>query len=78
MSARSVTKVAKRAAKKTESARASGAARHAGARLKHAKAAVKHAPSRAKRILNSTPVRVLVGASALAFALAKLKQRLVG
>jgi hypothetical protein len=54
ISARSVKKVAKRAAKKTESA-----------------------PGRAKRFLNSTPVRVLLGASAMAVVLAKLKQHFV-
>ncbi len=77
MSAGSVKKAAKTAAKKTESARASVAGRlHAGARRKHARAAVKKAPSRAKRILNSTPVRVVLGASALALVLAKVKQHL--
>lgn len=35
----------------------------------------KTAPSRAKRLLTSTPVRVIVGASAAAFVLAKLRQR---
>ena len=78
MSTRAVTKVAKRAAKKTESALASAAGRHhAGARLKHAKTAVKRAPGRARRLLTSTPVQVALGVSALALVLAKLKQHLL-
>jgi len=39
------------------------------------RANVKRAPSRAKRFVESTPARILIGASAIAFAfvLAKLK-----
>jgi hypothetical protein len=74
VAARSMKKTAKRTAKKTEAARASHTdRRHAGARVKHARAAVKQSGGRAKRILNSTPVRVLLGASAVALVLAKLK-----
>ena len=77
VSTRSVTKAAKRTAKKAESTLASTAdRRRATARLKHAKAAVKQVPGRAKRFLNSTPVRVALGVSAMALVLAKLKQHL--
>lgn len=57
MSTRSVKKVAK----------------SVGARPKHARASLKQAPGRVKRFLKSTPVRVVLGASALALVVAKLK-----
>jgi len=71
-------KTAKTAARKTEAkaevARASRARRpHAAARVKHVRAAAKASPGFAKRIWNSTPVRVLLGASAMALVVAKLK-----
>jgi len=71
-------KTAKSAARKTEAkaegARASRARRpHAGAGVKHVRAAAKRSPGFAKRILNSTPVRVVLGASAMALVVAKLK-----
>jgi ElaB/YqjD/DUF883 family membrane-anchored ribosome-binding protein len=75
----SVKKVAKRvvkkAAKKTESALAVVSDRlPAGPRVvKHARATVKSLPSRTKRFVKSNPVRVLLGASAIGFVLAKLK-----
>jgi len=59
---------------KTEVARASRARRpHAVARVKHVRAAAKAAPGLARRFVESTAVRVLVGASAMAFVVAKLK-----
>jgi hypothetical protein len=45
-----------------------------GDSTKAIKRVARSAPSRAKRIFKSTPVWVIVGASAAAFVLAKLKQ----
>jgi hypothetical protein len=73
-SAKKVAKVAKSAAKQTESAVASEAGRrHPGARRKHTRATLQRSPGRARRFLDSTPVRVLLGVSAMALVLAKLK-----
>jgi ElaB/YqjD/DUF883 family membrane-anchored ribosome-binding protein len=79
MSAGSVKKVARRvvkkAAKRTESALAVVADRlPSGSRVvKRASATLKTVPSRAKRFIKSNPVRVILGASAIGFVLAKLK-----
>jgi hypothetical protein len=80
LSARSVTKVVKKAAKRA--GKTTGAALAVvGDRLtagpgvmKHAGATLKRLPSRTKRFVKSNPVRVLLGASAIGFVLAKLKQ----
>jgi hypothetical protein len=79
ISAGSVKKVARRvvkkAARKTETALALVADRlPSGTRVvKRATAIGKSAPSRAKRFIKSNPVRVILGASAIGFVLAKLK-----
>jgi hypothetical protein len=41
----------------------------------HARAIVKAVPSRAKRLMRSNPLRVLLGAAAAALVAVKLKQR---
>ncbi len=41
--------------------------------VKHANAIVKSFPGRTKRFLKSNPVRILLGASLVGFAIAKLK-----
>ena len=41
----------------------------------HARATAKGLPSRAKRLMRSNPLRVLLGAAATALVVAKLKQR---
>lgn len=68
-------RVVKKAAKSTGSALAVVAHRiPSGARVvKHASATLKTVPSRAKRFIKSNPVRVILGASAIGFVLAKLK-----
>ncbi len=73
ISATSVKKGAKRAVRKTESALVSVADRIPAGRRKQARKSSKRPQSRTERFLKSTPVRVLVGASAMAFVVAKLK-----
>jgi ElaB/YqjD/DUF883 family membrane-anchored ribosome-binding protein len=75
ISARSVKKVAKKAIRKTESALAlvTDRARDGARVAKHARASLKGLSSRTKRFVKSNPVRVLLGASAIGFVLAKLK-----
>jgi hypothetical protein len=72
---KSVGKVAAKATKKTGTALAVVAKRlPADPRVvKHARATLKGLPSRAKKFVKSNPVRVLLGASAIGFVLAKLK-----
>ena len=41
----------------------------------HARATLKGIPGRAKRLMGSNPVRMLLGAAATALVVAKLKQR---
>ncbi|HVV49992.1 MAG TPA: hypothetical protein VHO06_10060 [Polyangia bacterium] len=73
--AKSATKVVKNGAKKADSALALVANRlHAGRRaVKHAGATVSGLSRRAKRVVKSHPLRVLLCASAAGFVLAKLK-----
>jgi ElaB/YqjD/DUF883 family membrane-anchored ribosome-binding protein len=75
ISAKSVRKVAANATKKTGTALAVVAKRlHANPRVvKHARATLKGLPGRTKKFVKSNPVRVLLGASAIGFVLAKLK-----
>jgi ElaB/YqjD/DUF883 family membrane-anchored ribosome-binding protein len=75
ISAKSVRKVAANASKKTGSALSVVAKRlHADPGVvKHARATLKGLPSRTKKFVKSNPVRVLLGASAIGFVLAKLK-----
>lgn len=79
VSVKSVRKVvastAKNAAKKTGSALAVVANRLPdGPRMvKHARASLKGLPSRTRKFVKSNPIRVLLGASAIGFVLAKLK-----
>lgn len=75
ISARSLKKVAAKASKKTGSALTVAATRlHVSPRVvKHARTTLKGLPRRAARLVKSNPVRVLLGASALGFVLAKLR-----
>ncbi len=72
---KSLKKVAKNGVKKTESALALIADRlHDGRRaVKHARATATKLSGRAQRLVKSHPVRVLLGAAAAGFILAKLK-----
>jgi len=72
---KSVKKVATNATKQAGSALAVVANRlHPSPRVvKHARATLKGLPGRTKRFVKSNPVRVLLGASAIGFVLAKLK-----
>jgi hypothetical protein len=72
---KSVGKLAANASKKTGSALAIVAKRaHVSPRVvKHATATLKGLPSRTTKFVKSHPVRVLVGAAAAGFVLAKLK-----
>jgi ElaB/YqjD/DUF883 family membrane-anchored ribosome-binding protein len=74
-SAKSVGKLAANASKKTGSALAVVAKRvHVSPRVvKHARATLKGLPGRTTKFVKSHPVRVLVGAAAAGFVLAKLK-----
>ena len=76
ISAKSVKKVAKTAAKGTGSALAVVASRlHPNPRVvKHARATLNTLAGRTKRFVKHNPVRVLLGASAIGFVLAKLKR----
>lgn len=73
---KSVRKVAANATKKTGSALAVVSKRvHVSPRVvKHARATLKGLPSRTTRFVKSKPVQVLLGAAAVGFVLAKLKQ----
>ncbi len=72
---KSAKRVVKKAARKTETALAIVAERlPSGTRVvKRASAAGKSVSGRAKRFIKSNPVRVVLGASAIGFVLAKLK-----
>lgn len=76
ISTKSVKKVAKKAAKGAGSALAVVASRlQPNSRVvKHARATLNTLPSRTKRFVKRNPVRVLLGASAIGFVLAKLKR----
>jgi hypothetical protein len=73
---KSVRKVAAHASKKAGSALSVVAKRlQADPRMvKHARATLKRLPRRTISFVKSNPVRVLLGASAIGFVLAKLKQ----
>jgi ElaB/YqjD/DUF883 family membrane-anchored ribosome-binding protein len=75
ISAKSIKKVAASATKRTGSALSVVANRlHTSPRVvKHARATLSGLPSRTKKFVKSNPVRVLLGASAIGFVLAKLK-----
>jgi hypothetical protein len=76
VSAKSVRKVAAKATKKTGTALAVVTKRlHASPRVvKQARATFKGLPSRTTKFVKSNPIRVLLGASAIGFVLAKLKR----
>jgi ElaB/YqjD/DUF883 family membrane-anchored ribosome-binding protein len=76
VSAKSVKKVAKRAAKGAGSALAVVARRVPSSPrvVKQARAALKGLPSRTRSFVKRNPVRVLLGASAIGLVLAKLRQ----
>ncbi|HVY39516.1 MAG TPA: hypothetical protein VHM31_16365 [Polyangia bacterium] len=71
----STIKSSKGSARKPRAARAAAASRvHAAPRIaKEAKEAAAGLPTRAKRLVKSHPVRVLLGAAAMGLAVAKLK-----
>jgi hypothetical protein len=75
ISAKSARKVAAKASKKAGSALAVVSKRlHVNPRVvRHARTTLKGLPGRTARLVKSHPVRVLLGASAVGFVLAKLR-----